>query len=193
MENTETTANTVEKKIITKNIQRELSCKLTDAQLLEKATKKADLEAELESIEEQFSDVKGDWNKRIADQEKRIHALGTEIRERASRMPVTCHERFDSERKVIEIVREDTNEVVDTRYPNLFEANQHGPKVEHVAGDEVAAPGDDASEDDALEAAQAEANAAAQNQQDQGIEENEDGDVVPTDEAAPKKKRGKKS
>jgi hypothetical protein len=190
-ETTEATDNTPPPsphKITARNIKRELPCKLTDAQLLEVATVKADLEAELDELQDQFADVKRDWGKRLEETEKRIDHLGGELRARARKSVVICHDRIDAVTRMVETIREDTGEVVDRRVANLFEAGQVLPQTQHTKGDEIAAPGDedDDSVDDSLAAAAADAQRAA------GIEETEDGDVVARETAAPKTKRSKK-
>lgn len=190
-ENTEPTATDAppsQHKIIARNIKRELPSKLTDAQLLEVATHKADLEAELEEMHDQFADTKRDWSKRLEDVEKRIEHLGGEIRSRSRKSVVICHDRVDSITRMVETVREDTNEIVDRRVANLFEASHVMPKTEHTKGDAIAAPGDE--DDDAAD--ESLADAAAETQRAAGIEENEDGDVVVPDTAVPKKTRSKK-
>lgn len=178
-------------KILTKNIRRELMTPLSDEHLLEVATVKADLEAELEELEEQFADTKRDWGKRIDECEKRISHLGGEIRARARKSVVICHERVDPITRMVETVREDTGIVVDRRVANLFEAAQVLPPTESTKGDKVDAPGDedDDAADASLEDAQREAAAA---KRDTNVEENEDGDVVPPESEPKKGKRSKK-
>lgn len=176
-------------KIIAKNIKRELPCKLTDAQLLDVATTKADLEAERDELEEQFADVKRDWSKRIDEAEKRIDHLGTEIRARARKSVVICHDRVDRITRMVETVREDTGEVVDRRVANLFEAGQILPQTEHSKGDNIAAPGDEDPNDHADDDL---ARAAAESQAASGNVETEDGDVIPAEGDGKRTRRSKK-
>lgn len=190
-ENTETTtteAPPVTSKIIARNIKRELPSRLTDVQLLEVATNKADLEAELEETQDQFADNKREWSKRLEDIEKRIDHLGGEIRSRSRKSVVICHDRVDAITRMVETVREDTGEIVDRRVANLFEASQVMPQTQHTKGDAIAAPGDE--DDEGVDTSLADA--AAETQRAAGIEENDEGDVVVPDTAAPKKTRSKK-
>lgn len=188
METTEQTTTTETHKIITRDIKRDLPCRLTDTQLVEVATDHAKLEAEIGDVTDQFGDVKREWNKRIEDLEKRKEHLGGCLITRSRKSVVICHERVDAITRMVEVVREDTGEVVDRRVANLFEASKVLPETKHIGGDEIAAPGDDAAVDADLEAAQAESAAA---QKAVGVEENEDGDVVPP-EGEPKKKGRRK-
>lgn len=175
-------------KIITRDIKRDLPCRLSDPQLVEVATDLAKVEVELNDVTDQFGDVKRDWNKRIEDIEKRKEHFSAQLLTRSRKSVVICHERVDAITRMVEVVREDTGEVVDRRVANLFEASKVLPATTHIGGDDIAAPGDDDAKDEELEAAQAESTAA---QRAANVEENDEGDVVPP-EGEPKKKGGRR-
>lgn len=185
-QNTQTeAATTAHHKIIARDIKRELPCNLTQEEMLDIAIDKAKAEGELEQVRDEFRDVKDQWNERIEEAEKRIAQMGVEIRTRQRKRVVLCHERVVAETRMVEVVREDTNEVVDRRAANLFEAGKVLPQTKHLdvhAGDEPA----DGDVDSALAAAAAETQRAA------NVEETEDGDVVPPEGDGKRAKKGKR-
>ena len=178
-------------KITATDIKRELPCKLTDTDLLEIAIDKAKAEGELDQIQDQFADVKREWGKRIEESEKRIAAMGSELRTRERKRVVICHERVVIATRMVEVVREDTYEVVDRRAANLFEAGKALPPTKHL-DEKPEAPSKEV--DEALAAAQAETRDAAQNQKATNVEETEDGDVtVPEGDGKRKSKKKAKA
>lgn len=155
-------------KITRKSVLRELPVELADQELLEVARDKARREAALEELQASFTDVKRDWNARIEADEKVIAQLGAIVRTGQRRQPVDCFERYQTEgehKGKVEVVRKDTDEVVERRVADLLEARNALPPEE----------GDVAAQ-------------AARMQRAAGVEENDEGDVVPPDEAAPKKR-----
>lgn len=172
-------------KIIATDIKRELPCKLDEQQLLEVAIDKAKAEAELDEIKDDFRDVKEQWNERIEEVEKRISQMGAELRTRERKRVVLCHERVVAETRMVEVVREDTLEVVDRRPANLFEAGKVLPQTKHLDKDDQH-PDDPPDVDDALAAAAAETQRAA------NVEETEDGDVVPPEGDGKRAKKSKR-
>lgn len=192
------TETTETHKTIATGIKRELPCKLTDSELLDTAIIKADLEAELTALENEFDEVKSDWSKRLKDTERRIEKLGAEIHARERKRVIDCHDRIEIATRMVETVREDTGEVVERRVANLFETGRVTPPAKHVNGDAVAAPGDEddgaALDDAAEESKSGDIADAMKAQEDSGIVEDEDGDVAVPDTAAPKngKRKGKK-
>jgi hypothetical protein len=177
-----------EHKVIAQGIKRELPCRLTNDELLEIALSKARLEDERDQLQDQFADVKREWGERIAAIEKHINAMGLELRTRERRQVVLCHERVVAATRMVELVREDTNEIVERRAANLFEVGKILPLAKRNVTDAIAE--DPPEVDEALKAAAEETMraAAAAN-----VEETDDGDVTVPDTAAPKKKRGRKS
>ncbi|HWU85761.1 MAG TPA: hypothetical protein VN253_00695 [Kofleriaceae bacterium] len=139
------------------NIQRELPVKLDDEQLLLVAMNKAMLEDELDQLEQDFGDAKEDWKKRIEDKEAEIALRRKELKDKARRSLVDCYERWRG--NVIEVVRSDTGEVVDSRAATLKDTQQTIPGAGDVAAD------------------------AARTQAGAGVAESPDGDVVPPDDA----------
>jgi hypothetical protein len=152
------------------DIKRELPCRLSPDEMLDIAVRKSKLEGELEELEEEFSEEKRSWNKRLEELEGRIGVMRSELRTGEQRRVVTCFERWRGQ--LIEIVRDDTGEVVDTRASTLRDTQQTIPGT----GD----AGDDEQQAD-----------AARTQRAAGVEEDEEGDVVPP-ESSGSGKRGKK-
>lgn len=173
-ENETTTPPAVVEDIIKRDIMRELPCKLTDDSLLKVAIKKAEAEAELEEMRDDFKDVKDDWGTRISDAEKRIAEMGAQLRTKEERRVIKCYERFVS--GTIEVVRDDTKQVIDRRAASLAEAQRSLPSRTKAEDNE-----------------QAEAAAAAKAQRDNGVEEDDEGDVVPPAGDGKRGRKGKKS
>jgi hypothetical protein len=181
---------TTEHKIIATDIKRELPCKLTDAELLELAIAKTKTEAELDELRDEFRDVKSTWSDRIDDVEKRIAHMGSELRAGERKAVVICHERIDLATRMVEVVREDTLDVVDRRAANLFEA---GKVLPHAKRLDDSPPGEEPpGVDDALAAAAAEGRDAAATQKSVNVEENDEGDVVPPEGDGKRAKKSKK-
>jgi hypothetical protein len=183
----ETTAidTTTPPTITRRDIKRELPCKLTNEELLEVATAKAEAELQLEELEAEFANVRGDWKGKLEDQAKAIGKLGAELRSKSRIRVVICHEQVPADSLDVEVVRDDTSEVLERRAATLFE-------VRKVRPDSTTLPenftGDDSAADAALAAAAAETMAAA------GVEEDEDGDVVaPAGDGKRKGKKGKRA
>ena len=181
---TQQQTNNEQHKVTATDIKRELPCKLTDSDLLEVAIDKAKAEGELDQIQDEFADVKRDWGKRIEECEKRIAQMGSELRLRERKRVVICHERVVLATRMVEVVREDTFEVVDRRAANLFEAGKVLPQTKRI---------DDKSAEDPPEVDDALAAAAAETMKAAGVEETEDGDVVPPEGDGKKTKNKRKA
>jgi hypothetical protein len=125
-----TAENTEE--ITRKGIQRELPVKLTPPELLTIAITKSKAEAERDELCAEFRDVKSDWNGRMEQLDNRIKAMGMTLRTQEERRVVTCHERFKA--GTIEVVREDTGEVVERRAATMAEAQKVIPGTESTEG-----------------------------------------------------------
>ncbi len=164
--------------IVNRDIKRELAVKLTNEDLLEIAIEKAQLEAQLEELETDFGDAKKEWAKRMEDVEKRIAVKGHELRSKEQKRVVDCFERFRA--GLIETIRTDTYEVVETRAANLFEAAKASGKT---------LPTGEPAEVDPDELAQRD---AAKAQKDVGVAEDENGDVIPVEDDGSKRKSRKK-
>jgi hypothetical protein len=154
-------------KVVRDNFMLELPVLLSDADLLRISRDKATAELALEQLEAQFADTKRDWGKRIADQEAKIAGLRLIVRDGAERKPVECVEVYITEgedRGRVVTVRKDTSEIVERRAANLLEARG----VEET---------NDQQRD------------AAKTQKDAGVEEDDEGDVVPPADDGKKKRR----
>lgn len=161
---------------VKKNLKLELPVRLDNEEIAELAHARGRLEAELSEIEQEYSDVKKDWNEKLETKRRSIAQYGIDIRSGKQNRPVLCDEVFRN--GTIQTIRQDTGEVVGTRPASMQEAQRHLPSVEGASGTA-----------NVLEQA-----AAAQ--KSSGVEEDEDGDVQVPDAPAPKKsgkKRGKRS
>lgn len=113
-------------------IERELPCKLTNEQLLETAISKANAEAHRDELEAKLEDLKREKTTEIKEVEKRIDAMGAELRTRERKQLVECYERW-RDGATLEIVRSDTREVIDVRVATARDKQQPLP-----SGDEPA-------------------------------------------------------
>lgn len=136
--------------IIRKNIKRELPVKLDNSEMLDIAIAKANAEGDLDELQVEFRDVKAEWNQRIEEQEKRIAIMSVELRTKEQKRVVVCFERFRA--GTIEVVRDDTKDVIERRSASLAEAQK-------------AIPGTDVA-------------AAAAAQKAANVEEDDEGDIV---------------
>lgn len=152
------------------DIKRELPCRLSPDEMLDIAIRKSKLEAQLEEKEEEFAENKREWTKALEEIESRIGVMRSELRTGEQRRVVNCHERWRGQ--LIEIVRDDTGEVVDTRASTLRDTQQSIPGT-----------GEDGDEQQAD---------AARTQRDAGVAEDEDGDVVPPESNGSGKRARKK-
>lgn len=162
-----------EERVLRKKILLELPCPLDDSALLAIAKDKSTQEAELEQLEEEFADFKRGWSARIEAKEKAIALLGHQIRTGEQKRVIECFERYQAEGEhagKVETVRKDTFDVVERRVADLLEARN-------------AVPDSDQEDDKGDVLAQ-----AARMQRAAGVDENDEGDVVPPDEPAPKKR-----
>lgn len=158
-----------------KKLRLELPVPLTDHEQLEIARGKARLEQELEEKRGEFADVKREWSEVFEGFEKRIAQAGAELRTGEQKRVVECHERYVREGEhagKVEVVRNDTNVVVERRVANLLEARRAVPPDEDEIADDILAD-------------------AARLQSETAVEETPDGDVTVPDAPAPKK-RGRK-
>lgn len=149
------TANIVKKKIML-----ELPCPITEREELDISRHKARAELELEELLAEFADVKRDWGKRVEEKEKYINQLGAVIRTGEQKRVIECFERYvgDGEHAgKVEVVRKDTDEVIERRMANLLEARGANPDPDETP----------------------EQRDAARTQAAAGVEEDEDGDVIP--------------
>lgn len=159
---------------VKQNLKLELPVVLDEHEIAEIAHARGRDEAALAELEQEYSDVKKDWNEKLESKRRLIAQYGIDIRSGKQNRPVLCDEVFKN--GTIQTVRQDTGEVVGTRPASMQEAQRHLPSV--VGG---------SSKPNILE----EASAA---QKASGVEEDEDGDVQVPDSPAPKKKRkGKRS
>lgn len=157
---------------VKQNLKLELPVKLANNEIAELAHARGRLEAELSELEQEYSDVKKDWNEKLETKRRSIAQFGIDIRTGKQNRPVMCDEIFKN--GTIQTIRQDTLEVVGTRPASMQEAQRHLPSVVGGSG-----------KPNILD----ESHAA---QKANGVEEDEDGDVGVPETAAPKKAKGKK-
>jgi hypothetical protein len=160
---------------VKKNLKLELPVTLDNDEIAELAHERGRVEADLAEKEQEYSDVKKDWNEKLETKRRTIAQLGIDIRSGKQNRPVLCDEVFRN--GTIQTIRQDTGAVVGTRPASMQEAQRHLPSVEGGT-----------AKPNILE----EASAA---QKASGVEEDDEGDVTVPDSPAPKKgkKRGKRS
>lgn len=158
-------------------IERELACRLTDEQLLEVALHKAELEDKHEALEAELADVKASYKRRTEELEALIAEDRQVLKSRTVTRVVECFERWRG--NVLEIVRSDTGEVIDTRTPTLRDTQRVVPGTEEPA--EASKPCDEQLAGD-----------AARTQADAGVAEDDEGDVIPIESADGSKRRRKR-
>lgn len=145
-------------------IKRELPVKLSFEDMLDVAINKSKLEDEVEKKETDFGLVKDKHKTELGELEAKIAVLREHLRNGERRTVVECFERWKG--NLLELVRTDTGDVVETRTATLKDTQADLP---------------------AMAAAQAD---AAKTQADAGVAE-EDGDVVPI-EGGKQKRRDRK-
>jgi hypothetical protein len=144
-------------------IKRELAVKLSFEDMLDVAINKTKLEDQVEKLETEFDLVKDKHKTDLAEVEAKIAALRAQLRTGERATVVECFERWKG--NLLELVRTDTNQVVETRTATLKDTQPDLPSMA------------------AAQADAAKAQAAA------GVAEDDEGDVVPI-EGSSKKKRG---
>jgi len=134
--------------IVKRNIVRHLPVALTDEQILFSARSAAKQRRALARIREENTEAATKAKARIAELESCIDRLDACVAEGAEERNVVCFERFHA--GVIELVREDLNEVIDTRPATSQELQLVMPGAEPGSGGilEEAGRRQDAEEDD---------------------------------------------
>jgi hypothetical protein len=146
------------------DIRRELPVKLTDEEMFEIHLHKCKLEDQLEEAEQDLADVKADWKTKIEVLESQIAEKRGWLRTGEQKRVVKCYERWRG--NLLEVVREDTSAVVDTRTSTLKDTQPDLPELAQAQAD------------------------AAKTQSDAGVSEDDDGNVIPLEGDGKKRKRG---
>ena len=94
---------------------RTLPCKLTDAQLKERAHKLAEQVRRLSAIKSESKDAAAQFRLSIADLEEEMSEVAQEIRDQAEMREVEVVIEKDFEEGVETTMRKDTGEIVNTR------------------------------------------------------------------------------
>lgn len=96
-------------------IVRHLDVDLTPDEVRHKGEQLAARLRDLEQLELALKDYKDKHKTRVGELESVTRLLASEVRSRKETRPVECHEVKDYERGVVDLVRVDTGEVVETR------------------------------------------------------------------------------
>lgn len=94
---------------------RELRCPLSDSELQERGEQMAEKLAEIDKLEASFELVRKQHNAQVKEIEGDLHAVAIEVREKSEFRQVECVTRIDLEAKVVEVIREDTGEIIKSR------------------------------------------------------------------------------
>lgn len=106
-------------------IERELACQLTRDELTDVAIHKAELEDALEQLEAELAEVKASFKRRTDELDALIAADRQVLKSQSKQATVRCYERWRG--NMLELVRTDTGEVVDSRAPTLRDTQQTIP------------------------------------------------------------------
>lgn len=145
-------------------LMRELPVKLDLQDMVDVATNKSMLENERDKIELKAKEAAKVAKAEVEALDERIATLRAQLIAGERRTVIECFERWRG--NLLEVVRGDTNAVVETRTATLKDTQADLP---------------------AMAAAQAD---AAKTQADAGVSEDDEGDVVPIDGGEKKKRRG---
>ncbi len=154
---------------VTKNRPMTLPVALESLEIAELARERAKQETKLAEIEQKATDVKAEWKEKIEMQERIIATLSEDIaREKQDRV-ILVHEIFANGQ--VKTIREDNGIVVATRAATSQESQRYLPAMEGPGGGLL--------------------DAARKAQKDNASEENDEGDVVPSEGDEKPKKRKK--
>lgn len=136
-----------ESPVETKHVVRNLPVKLNDSELLEFGKRLAQTSGDIHAEEERQVNVKAELKAalgRIEGERTRLSGIVSTGRENRD---VACNQVFDYSRLIVEVVRTDTNEVVETRrmteseqQRNLFGGEDKPKKPKEQAGGDEASP-----------------------------------------------------
>jgi septation ring formation regulator EzrA len=102
---------------------RYLPVKLTDEELLAKGNELARKLHEVTVEEEAQKQAKSAMKSRLEGLTNELHAIGSVVHTKTETRKVEVFARHDAERHVVETVRSDTGEVVETRLMTMEERN----------------------------------------------------------------------
>lgn len=98
-----------------RTFERQLPVRLTTAELEERGWSLAEERKKQRSLESAKKAAADDFKERLEANGEEIDRLAGIVHSKCEYRPVQCHEKRDYKRGVIEIVRRDTGEIVETR------------------------------------------------------------------------------
>lgn len=104
--------------------KRELECELTDDDLLIKLSELTSKLTEKDSVEQELKEVSAGYKGRIKTLDREIHSLTRVVTKRQEARPVECRELFNFDGYVVQIMRLDTEEIIETRTMTQRERQQ---------------------------------------------------------------------
>lgn len=114
--------------ILRRDLPRELPCALTDNERLQRAIEAAKKRGERNLLEDQAAELKETAKRLLADHDSVLERLDSAVRDGSERRLIRCHERFHA--GMVELVRDDTLEVVESRPATFAEAQRTMPGVD---------------------------------------------------------------
>jgi adenylosuccinate lyase len=96
-------------------IVRELECKLTPKEWKERARRLAQIPVERAELEEEAKTTAAKFKSQIDDMKKDERRIAREVREGTCFRDVLCHELQNFDQNTVELVRDDTEDVVEQR------------------------------------------------------------------------------
>lgn len=128
-----------------RTFERTLPVKLTVPELVERGYMLADEQTKKRSIESAKKSANEDFKAKLETAEEEIARLTRIVHQKAEERPVKCREKRDYKRSVIEVIRLDTGEIVDSRVMTEAERQREIAEIDE--------PEDDVEELDAPAAA----------------------------------------
>lgn len=100
---------------------KELRCKLTKKELDVKHSELTRVLDEQDAAEAAFGQVKADHKRGLKLLGERVECLRRDLRSGTEDRPVDCEEKVDERRGIVEVVRLDTGETIDSRAMSMQE------------------------------------------------------------------------
>ena len=115
-----------------KKFKRMLPCDLTDQEMKKKGKRAGEMQAEADTVRQEMNDAVAGHKKDLKEINGKLRVLLSELESGKEERNVECFERKDFKRKKAEVVRTDSNEVVETRTMEAWELQEKFPQVSDV-------------------------------------------------------------
>ena len=119
-----------------KKVRREVKVSLSKAQVDERGRILAQRSAELEELQEAAKASTAEWKGKTDAARLGMTKLARSIREGHELIEVDCEERYDDRRGLVNLVRLDTEELVDERAQTAAERQQVIPETQQADPDD---------------------------------------------------------